>query len=117
MSVDPLDPVLHQPARLRIMVALYKNRQLGFPALRDELELTPGNLGAHLEKLETAGYLLSARVLSGTSFEMRYAITPRGSGAFRAYLAALRGVLADADAISGASSEPASSPSPSRAPD
>lgn len=78
------------------MVALYRNRQLGFPAMRDELGLTPGNLGAHLERLEAAGYLESARVLSGTSFEMRYRITPRGSDAFRAYLAALRSVLGDA---------------------
>ena len=75
------------------MVALYKNRQLGFPALRDELDLTPGNLGAHLEKLEAAGYVESARVLSAAHFEMRYRITPRGSDAFRAYLAALREML------------------------
>lgn len=95
--MDALDPVLHQPARLRIMVALYKNRQLGFPAMRDELGLTPGNLGAHLEKLGQAGYIDSARVLSGTSFEMRYRITPAGSDAFRAYLAALRSMLEIAD--------------------
>ena len=97
MNVDALDPVLHQPARLRIMVALYRNRQLGFPALRDELGLTPGNLGAHLGKLETSGYVESARVLSGASFEMRYRITARGSDAFRAYLAALRATIEGAE--------------------
>lgn len=116
MSVADLDPLLHQPVRLRIMVALYRNRQLRFPALRDELGLTPGNLGAHLEKLEAAGLIASARVLAGASFEMRYSITPRGSDAFHAYLAALREVLDGAE-ISGASSARASSPSPSRAPD
>lgn len=94
MTVDALDPVLHQPARLRIMVALYRNRQLRFPALRDELGLTPGNLGAHLDKLEAAGYLESARVLSNASFEVRYRITPKGSEAFRAYLLALKAILA-----------------------
>jgi len=108
--VTVLDPLLHQPARLRIMVTLYRNRQLGFPALRDELGLTPGNLGAHLEKLEVAGYLSAARVLAGTSFEMRYRITPEGSEAFRSYLAALRSVLTQAEELSGASSTPASSP-------
>lgn len=91
--MDALDPVLHQPARLRIMVALYRNRQLGFPAMRDALDLTPGNLGAHLAKLEEAGYLSSARILSGASFEMRYRITDAGSEAFRAYLATLRAML------------------------
>lgn len=93
MNVEPLDPVLHQPVRLRIMVALYRNRQLRFPALRDELGLTPGNLGAHLEKLEAAGYVESSRILSNAAFEMRYRITPRGSDAFQDYLGSLRGIL------------------------
>lgn len=92
-----LDPTLHQPARLRIMVALYRNRQLGFPALRDDLGLTPGNLGAHLERLESAGFVESARVLAGVSFEMRYRITDAGSAALRGYLAALRGMLEGLD--------------------
>ena len=110
--MDALDPVLHQPTRLRIMVALYRNRQLGFPALRDELGLTPGNLGAHLEKLEASEYVASARVLAGTSFEMRYRITPTGSDAFRAYLAALRATIESAeDPLSAASSSSTSPPS------
>lgn len=98
------------------MVALYRNRQLRFAALRDELGLTPGNLGAHLDKLEAAGLVASARVLVGASFEMRYTITPRGSDAFLDYLAKLRDVL-DAAGATGASSASVSSPSPSRAPD
>lgn len=105
--MDPLDPLLHQPVRLRIMVALYRNRQLRFPALRDELGLTPGNLGAHLEKLEAAGYVHSARVLSEASFETRYRITPLGSDAFRAYLAALRDVLEPATEGAGVGGPPA----------
>lgn len=88
-----LDPVLHQPARMRIMAALHKNRQLTFPSLRDGLGLTPGNLGAHLERLETVGYLESARVLAGVHFEMRYRITAAGSAAFRGYVATLRRML------------------------
>lgn len=92
-----LDPILHQPARLRIMTALYRNRQLGFPSLRDDLGLTPGNLGAHLEKLEAAGYVGSARVLAGVSFEMRYRITEEGSAAFQRYLTSIRALLDEAD--------------------
>lgn len=107
--MPPLDPVLHQEARLRIMAALYRNRRLGFPALRDGLGLTPGNLGAHLERLEQAGYVTSARVLAGAHFEVRYDLTPVGSAAFRAYVSALRALLETTD-DSPAEADPATSP-------
>lgn len=92
-AAGTLDPLLHQPQRMRIMAALHRNRQLTFPSLRDGLDLTPGNLGAHLQRLEAAGYVESARVLIGVHFEMRYRITVRGSEAFRAYVTALRRML------------------------
>lgn len=88
-----LDPILHQPHRMRIMAALHRNRQLTFPSLRDGLGLTPGNLGAHLDRLVAAGYIESARVLVGVHFEMRYRITVAGSEAFRIYVGALRRLL------------------------
>lgn len=77
------------------MAALHRNRQLSFPTLRDGLGLTPGNLGSHLERLEVAGYLESARVLAGISFEMRYRITAEGNAAFERYALALRTLLSD----------------------
>lgn len=96
-DADDLDPLLHQPVRMRIMAALYRNRQLTFPVLRDGLGLTPGNLGAHLERLEAPGYVESARVLVGVHFEMRYRITVAGSEAFRRYVAALRRMLEEVE--------------------
>lgn len=89
----PLDPVIHQPVRMQILAALHRNRQLSFPTLRDGLALTPGNLGAHLERLEQAGYISSARVLSGVSFEMRYRVTSAGDEAFLQYVRTLREIL------------------------
>ena len=55
-----LNELIHQPARLRIMaalVALDPGAQMEFTYLRDLLELSDGNLGAHLRKLEEAGYV------------------------------------------------------------
>lgn len=88
--VPPLDPLLHQPTRLQIMTALFRNRQVSFTDLRDGLGLTPGNLASHAAKLEEAGYLKSGRILVDLSFEVHYRITEQGIAAFRAYLAALR---------------------------
>ena len=91
-----LDPVIHQATRLRIMAALFRNREASFTHLRDGLDLTDGNLGSHAAALEKAGYLASRRALSGLSFEVRYRITPQGSAAFVAYTQALRALLHDA---------------------
>lgn len=88
--VPPLDPLLHQPTRLQIMTALFRNRQVSFTDLRDGLGLTSGNLASHAAKLEEAGYLKSGRILVDLSFEVHYRITEQGIAAFRAYLAALQ---------------------------
>ena len=56
MNIDGLDPVIHGPARLRIMVTLAtlpEGDDLSFSRLQDLLSLTPGNLITHLRKLET----------------------------------------------------------------
>ena len=47
MSEDGLDPVIHAPARLRLMVtlaALPDGDNLSFTRLQDLIGLTPGNL-------------------------------------------------------------------------
>lgn len=89
MELPDLDPVIHQPTRLRIMGLLYRNRRVGHVALRDALGLTDGNVATHVRRLDAEGYVRSARVLTGTSFSLVYDLTPRGADAFRAYLHAL----------------------------
>ncbi len=96
MSDDTLDPLIHAPARLRIVVTLAALREgdsLSFPRLQRMLDLTPGNLITHLRKLEDAGYLVTeksdARPSSGTSV----ALTGAGRRALDDYTAALRAIL------------------------
>lgn len=74
------------------MSYLYRNRQAAFTQLRDELDLTPGNLQSHGEKLAKAGYLEMQRVLAGI-FEVRWRITQKGEQAFEAYVAQMRARL------------------------
>jgi DNA-binding transcriptional ArsR family regulator len=92
-----LDPVIHQATRLRLVALLARNRELTFGAMREALGLTEGNLGAHLARLQEAGYVEARAVLAGVSFEQRWRLTAPGDEAWRAYLAALRDVL-DAEA-------------------
>lgn len=93
MDLPPLDPVIHQPTRLRIMTLLFRNRQASFTWVRDALGLTDGNLGSHAEKLAHGGYVAQGRVLTPAGFQVRLRITPEGDAAFRQYLLALRGYL------------------------
>jgi DNA-binding MarR family transcriptional regulator len=88
-----LDPVIHQPTRLRIMVLLFQNRQAAATWVRDALQLTDGNMGSHCERLAQRGYIEQARTLTPQGFQLRLRITPEGDAAFAAYLQALRGML------------------------
>jgi DNA-binding MarR family transcriptional regulator len=96
VSDDVLDPLIHVPARLRIVVTLAALREgdsLSFPRLQQMLELTPGNLITHLRKLEDAGYLVTEKKDSGPSTGTAIALTPAGRHALDEYTATLRGLL------------------------
>jgi DNA-binding MarR family transcriptional regulator len=93
---DPLDPLIHAPARLRIVVTLAAMREgdaLSFSRLQDLLGLTPGNLITHMRKLEDAGYLSSEKTGNGTASRTSIALTQQGRAALGRYTTALRGLL------------------------
>lgn len=96
MSDDGLDPLIHTPARLRIVVTLAALREgdaLSFPRLQKMLNLTPGNLITHLRKLEDAHYLVTEKNDSGPFPGTSIALTPAGRRALDDYTATLRGIL------------------------
>jgi DNA-binding MarR family transcriptional regulator len=96
MSEDALDPLIHAPARLRIVVTLAALREgdsLSFPRLQRMLDLTPGNLITHLRKLEAAGYLLTEKSETGPSAGTSVTLMPAGRQALDDYTATLRGIL------------------------
>ena len=85
---DP-DPLLHAPARLKLAMLLAAGTTWSFNALAKETGLTPGNLQSHLKALEAAGYVEARRALIDLKPRMRYALTPAGRDALRAYCRAL----------------------------
>ena len=96
MTADSLDPVIHAPARLRIvatLAALPEGTSLSFTRLQDMLDLTPGNLITHLRKLEDAGYLASETTGNGRASLTSIALTRRGRAALDTYTDALRDLL------------------------
>ena len=95
-ALEPLDPLIHVPARLRILVtlaALNEGDTLSFTRLQDMLDLTPGNLITHLRKLEDTGYLTTEKNGGGAGSTTTVALTTRGRAALEAYTEALRKLL------------------------
>ena len=96
MTSEPLNPVIHAPARLRIVATLATlpdGDELSFTRLQDILDLTPGNLITHLRKLEDAGYVSTEKTGNGTAGKTTVALTGEGRKALDVYTQALRGLL------------------------
>jgi DNA-binding MarR family transcriptional regulator len=97
MTADALDPLIHVPARLRILVtlaALDDGDTLSFTRLRGMLDLTSGNLITHLRKLDDAGYVRTDKSGNGNASLTAVALTPIGRVALDTYTATLRDLLA-----------------------
>ena len=98
MTSDALDPLIHAPARLRIVVTLANlpdGDELSFPRLQEMLELTPGNLITLLRKLEEAGYVVTVKTGHGIWSRTTVTLTNRGRAALDAYTSALRDLLGE----------------------
>lgn len=96
MSMTRLDEIIHQPVRLRIMAALTaldQGDQVEFTYLRDLLGLTDGNIGAHLRRLEEAGYVRLQKTFVARKPRTFISATKHGRLAFQAHVAALEVIL------------------------
>lgn len=90
------DEIIHQPTRLRIMAAvvtLELGDEADFGFLRDRLQLSDGNLGAHLLKLEEARYVKVRKAFIGRKPHTFVSATTKGRAAFEEHVAALRGII------------------------
>lgn len=91
-----LDNIIHQAARLRIissLVALEPGEQVDFVYLRKILKLTDGNLGAHLTKLEAAGYIKIVKTFIARKPRTFVKATGKGRDAFDGHIAALKQII------------------------
>jgi DNA-binding MarR family transcriptional regulator len=98
-----LNEIIHQPVRLRIMAmlaALPPETQITFTSLKESLDLTDGNLGAHLHKLEEAGYLTITKAFVRNKPQTYVQATEDGRSAFLEHRSALREILENSRQIS-----------------
>jgi len=91
-----LDNTIHQSVRLQIMsslVALYAGEEIEFVYLKKLLNLTDGNLGAHLAKLEEAGYVKVKKTFVARKPRTFITATGKGRDAFEEHISALKQII------------------------
>jgi DNA-binding MarR family transcriptional regulator len=88
-----LDEVIHSRIRLAAMSILAGVESAEFTYLRDRTGATDGNLGAHMRKLEEAGYVAVEKKFEARKPVTRYALTGAGRRAFAAYVERLGEML------------------------
>lgn len=95
-ALDALDPALEHRVRLAIAVLLARHGEISFARFKQQLELTDGNLGAQLRKLEDVGYVALRRDFADRKPVTWYSLTDTGRDALGRHLQALQSVIAQA---------------------
>jgi DNA-binding HxlR family transcriptional regulator len=95
-DLPELDPIIHGKLRLAILSLLSSVEDGEFTWLRDKTGSTDGNLGAHLLKLEEAGYINVEKKFLRRKPVTLYRMTEVGRTALSGYISALRMLLGPA---------------------
>jgi len=94
-----LNTIIHQPVRLKIMAALKalpSGDMLEFVRLKKIVAATEGNLGAHIQTLEEAGYVTVEKDFADNRPRTRVRLSKEGRRAFEDYIAFLKSILGEA---------------------
>ena len=88
-----LDRVIHEKGRLAIMSLLAASPRLSFTEMRDTLNMTDGNLTAHMRTLQEAGYASVTKAFQGGRPLTTYSLTAEGRKAFATYINLLEQIV------------------------
>ncbi|GAA3822796.1 transcriptional regulator [Sphaerisporangium flaviroseum] len=89
-----LDPVIHAPARLRIMSLLAAVEEAEFAFVRDEVQISDSVLSKHAAALESAGYVVIRKGHVGKRPRTWLKLSATGRKAYAAHVAALQSIVA-----------------------
>ena len=84
-NLAEVDRLVHEPARLMILMVLYTVEKADFTFLINVTELTDGNLSSHLSKLEAAGYVEIEKGYAGKKPRTHLRLTTLGREAVDKY--------------------------------
>ncbi len=84
-EIAGLDRMVHEPARLMILMVLDGAGEADFVYLQRECGMTQGNLSSHLARLEAAGYVEVKKTFKGKLPLTVCSLTAKGREAFAGY--------------------------------
>ncbi len=90
-----LSDAVHQRSRLAILAALHELSRADFRLLQKTTGLTEGNLGRHIQVLESAGLVLVEKGYSGRKPQTLIEITKEGIMAFEEEVRVLQNLVTE----------------------
>ena len=90
---EDIDRIIHEPARLRIVALLYVLKSADYTFVMQQTGMTCGNLSAHLNKLEKAGYVEIIKEFVNRKPHSMLRLTSAGRAAWQAYRQQMKDLL------------------------
>jgi DNA-binding MarR family transcriptional regulator len=91
-----LDRVIHEKGRLPIMSLLAASPELSFTELREQLNMTDGNLSVHIKTLQESGFVSVTKTFQNRRPLTTCSLTPAGRKAFTNYIDLLEQIVRQA---------------------
>ena len=91
--IKRINRIFESRIRLGIMSILAVNRSADFTNLKEQLQLTDGNLASHIRALEEKKMISVSKQFIGKKPNTSYQITRKGREAFMEHLDALEGLI------------------------
>ncbi len=88
-----LDKIIHERTRLKIVSALAAQFEIDFVSLKKLLDLSDGNLNAHMKVLEENKYISVIKKFVGRKPKTLYRLTPKGKSEFKRYINELEEIV------------------------
>lgn len=91
--IENLNKAFESRVRLGIMSILMVNETVDFGTLKEQLQITDGNLASHLSALEKLKYIVITKQFIGKKPNTSYAASADGKKAFSDHLDALERLI------------------------
>ena len=87
------DKLVHQPTRLQIFAYLYQHGETPFSEIKDDLDITEGNLSSHIQKMEDAGAVRVEKQFVDRKPQTTYQLTDEGKAKFEDHIGTLEALI------------------------
>lgn len=91
--IEDLNKAFESRVRLGIMSILMVNDSVEFSTIKEQLDVTDGNLASHINALEKQEYIIVKKKFIGKKPNTSFSATPLGKKAFVEHLNALEKLI------------------------